>query len=133
MGDRANFILKQQSGDFLCVYGHSAGYQMLARFAGAIARVMNAGREHDESYANRICISELVEDRWTSDLGWGVSINYLPDNEHSIPIVDFRNGTVSLYDSPMGEYGGGEFDPQDFVDPKFTMSLSSFVNKYSKE
>jgi hypothetical protein len=133
MGDRANFLVKQSNGDYLCIYGHWAGYEMFNQFANAIDRVVKAGRERDEAYANRIIISALVAGEWSGDLGWGVSINYLPDNEHSIPVVDFSAGTVSLYDSPFGKFGGGTFDPSDFdVEPKFTISIDRFIEKYEK-
>lgn len=132
MGNRANFIVKQKSGDFLCVYGHWAGEGMFAQLANAIGRVILAGRQHDESYANRIFISELVGNDWMSDLGWGVSINSLPDNEHHIPVVDFNGGTVALYDSPLGSFGGGTFDPAEFIEPRFVMPLDVFVKKYAK-
>lgn len=98
MGDRANFGLKQYDGSTLYIYGHWAGEGMLATFARALDRASRAGRlPGDEAYANRIIISEIV-DRPDLDTGWGVTLNYVSDNEHPIPVYDYSTDTVSEYD-----------------------------------
>ncbi len=129
MGDRANFLIRQPSGDMLCIYGHWAGYQMLNRLANALSVVVREGRLDDMWYRNRIMIEHITDH--DGNLGWGISINNLADNEHSIPVVDFENGTVSLYDSPLGRYGGGSFNPDSFTNPKFSLSITRFIEKYS--
>ena len=98
MGDRANFGIRQADGNTIFVYGHWAGHQMLARFAKAIARVENAGRIDDDSYATRIIISDLIGDDWSQDLSWGITVNRLSDNEHKVPVYDLASDTVTLYD-----------------------------------
>ena len=119
MGDRANFGIKQADGNTIFVYGHWAGYQMLARFAKAIDRVVDAGRMGDDAYATRIIISDLIGDAWASDLGWGITINTLADNEHKIPVFDLNNDTVTLYDADWRSNVPGdkivEFSREDFV------------------
>ena len=98
MGDRANFGLKQHDGNTLYIYGHWAGEGMLATFARALDRASHAGRlPGDEAYANRIIISEIVSNH-DSDTGWGVTLNYVSDNEHPIPVYDYSTDTVSEYD-----------------------------------
>lgn len=97
MGDRANFGLKQHDGNTIYIYGHWAGEGMLATFARALDRAARAGRlPGDEAYANRIIISEIV-DRPDLDTGWGVTLNYVSDNEHDIPVYDYSTDTVSQY------------------------------------
>ena len=129
MGDRANFLIRQPNGDMLCIYGHWAGYQMLNRLANALSVVVREGCLTDMWYRNRIMIEHITDH--DGNLGWGISINSLADNEHSIPVVDFENGTVSLYDSPLGRYGGGSFNPDSFTNPKFSLSITRFIKKYN--
>jgi len=124
MGDRANFGIRQNDGNTIFIYGHWAGAGMLARFANALDHVQNAGRMDDQAYANRIIISQLVGDSWTGDLGWGVTVNYLADNEHKVPVYDFAFQTVTLYDY---DWKSGVL-----TDIIVTFSLNEFINKYAK-
>jgi hypothetical protein len=119
MGDRANFVFEQHNGDRIFLYGHNAGHNMLANLATAIEAARP--RWSDEVYATRIAISQMLGDHWKSpyaELGWGIS-TYLTDNEHSIPVVNWTKGTVTLYDESL-------------VSQKFSMSLDVFVTKFSK-
>jgi len=124
MGDRANFGIRQNDGNIIFVYGHWAGEGMLAKFANALDRVQDAGRIDDQAYANRIIISQLVGDAWSSDLGWGVTVNYLADNEHKVPVFDFAFKTVTLYDY---DWKSGLL-----TDIIVEFSLNEFINKYAK-
>lgn len=117
MGDRANFGLKMNDKDTLYLYAHSGGYQMMGRLANAVEAARP--RWNDPEYANRICLSYLIGESWDQTLGYGLSLNYVCDNEHSIPVVNFWNGTVTLYD-------------RDGETARFTMPLDRFVEKYSK-
>lgn len=125
MGDRANFGFKQADGNIVFLYGHWAGYQMMNTFAHALKRVMEAGRVGDESYATRIAISEIVGDSWKDDLGWGISVNYIGDNEHSVPVVDWATATVYLYDY--------DWKARLLTNEKFAMPLNIFVEKFAKD
>ena len=116
MGDRANFVFEQENGDRIFLYGHHAGWEMMDRLANAIKAAQP--RWHDESYATRIAISSLVGNAWDQEMGWGIS-TYLTDNEHSIPVVNWSNETVTLYDSNLDAI-------------KFVMPLGSFVAKFDK-
>jgi hypothetical protein len=126
MGDRANFGIRQADGNIIFVYGHWAGENMLAKFANAIGRAVTAGRIGDDAYATRIIISDLIGDAWKHDLGWGITINTLADNEHKIPVFDLSNDTVTLYDADWRSVGLGdkivEFSREDFV-RKYAKSL----------
>ena len=117
MGDRANFGFKDRKGDTVFLYGHWAGHRMLQNLANAVEAARP--RWNDESYATRIAISHMVGDEWTSETGWGISVNQLADNEHKVPIINWKEQTFTLM----------EEDLQTIV---FESSLDSFVNKYSQ-
>jgi hypothetical protein len=119
MGDRANFGFKQMGGTVF-LYAHWGGYQMMNTLANAIKVVMDNGREDDPVYATRIAISHIIGDEWASPYGYGISVNTITDNEHSIPIVDWTQGNVSLYTQGLDTI-------------KFTMPLGVFVQKFLKE
>ena len=62
-------------------------------------------------------------EEWTSETGWGLSVNRILDNEHKIPVIDWDNQTFTLY----------EEDPlEDLGAVVFTLSLAAFVDKYSR-
>ena len=132
MGDRANFGFTSKNahdGHVVYLYGHWAGEQMMHNLAKALDRVRAAGRLSDPYYGTRIAISELVGDNWNQDLSWGISVNTVPDNEHSVPVVDWDTQTVSLYD----ENGYPGSNPEDTIPPKFTMDIRDFINRFLKE
>ena len=128
MGDRANFVFVQPGGDTIVLYGHWAGYNMLANLAEAVAKAQP--RWNDPSYATRIAISQMIGDGWGFETGWGLQVNQISDNEHKIAIVDFDQQTFSLHEEA----------PRNDKDNKvngmknqaiFTMDLSNFVEKYA--
>jgi hypothetical protein len=122
MGDRANFGFRQSNGDTIYLYGHWAGSQMMNRLATALETARP--RWSDESYATRICISQIIGDEWDQEYSWGIS-THIGDNEHSVPIVDWGQQTVSLFEHNWGK-------DIDETNPKFTMSLDAFVQKFVK-
>jgi hypothetical protein len=130
MGDRANFGFRQSTGETIILYGHWAGHGMLENLAAAVEKARP--RWSDEGYATRIAISRLIADDWTSETGWGIYANVIMDNEHKIPLIDWRNNTFSLHEeAPWSESDSNKVrGMQD--EPIFTMSLNEFVNKYSK-
>lgn len=117
MGDRANFGFKQSSGETIVLYGHWAGYQMLSKLSHAVEQARP--RWTDESYATRICISQLVGEDWNSETGWGLSVNRILDNEHKIPVIDWANQTFTLFE-------------EDLTTEVFSLSLDNFCTKYSQ-
>jgi hypothetical protein len=118
MGDRANFGFKDRKGDTIFLYGHWAGHQMLQNLADAVQ--IAHPRWADESYATRICISQLISEEWTSETGWGLSVNELGDNEHKVPVINWAAKTFTLME-------------QDLSAEVFSTSLEGFVAKYSSQ
>ena len=128
MGDRANFGFVQPNGNTIVLYGHWAGYNMLAQLAEAVFKARP--RWQDPAYATRITISQMINNDWNSETGWGLHVNEIGDNEHKIAIVDFNQQTFSLHE--VAAYN----DPDNKVrgmsnDAIFTMDLSNFVEKYA--
>lgn len=119
MGDRANFGVRQ-GNDIVFLYGHTAGHNMLATLAGALEMVKSHGRLSDESYATRILFSQIVGLDWDHGLGWGMTINRIDDNQHKVPVVDFRKSEVSLYNE------------DDLDNPIVTFGIEGFINRYAK-
>jgi hypothetical protein len=117
MGDRANFGFKDRKGDTVFLYGHWAGHRMLENLASAVEAARP--RWNDESYATRIAISQLINDEWPSETGWGITVNELADNEHKVPIIDWDKKTFTLME-------------EDLQTEVFKASLDVFVNKYSQ-
>lgn len=122
MGDRANFGFRQTDGSVIYLYGHWAGHEMMHRLADAID--IARPRWNDEMYATRIAISQLIGDEWDQEYSWGIA-NHIGDNEHSVPVVDWENKTVTLY--PHTWEDGVMFDS-----PKFSMEFDAFVKRFRK-
>lgn len=120
IGDRANFGFTTDGETVIYLYAHWGGEGMLKNLANALDRVKNAHRLDDPAYATRIAISEIIGENWGGDLGFGITINSLCDNEHKVPVVNWSWGVVTLYR-----------DPFDHASDVFTMSISAFINKYA--
>ena len=94
-----------------------------------LATAINKARPRweDESYATRICISQIIGDEWDQEYSWGISTSF-GDNEHSVPIVDWEAQAVSLYEADWNTTN------TDFLNhtPKFAMGLEAFVNRFAK-
>jgi len=118
MGDRANFGFRDSKENIVFLYGHWAGHRMLENLANAVEAARP--RWTDESYATRICISQLVGDEWASETGWGIYVNQLGDNEHKVPIIDWKNKTFTLM-------------KEDLTTEVFSISLEAFVAKYCSQ
>jgi hypothetical protein len=118
MGDRANFGFKDRKGNTVFLYGHWAGHQMLQNLADAVQ--VAHPRWQDESYATRICISQLVGDEWSSETGWGITVNELADNEHKVPVINWKEQTFTLME-------------EDLTTEVFSISLEAFVAKYCSQ
>ena len=129
MGDRANFGFRQSNGETIVLYGHWAGHGMLEKLASAVEAARD--RWNDESYATRIAVSQLVGEDWNQGLSWGLLVNSIGDNEHKIPLINWSTGTFSLHEeAPWSE--STEYKVRGMQDePMFTMTLDSFINKYS--
>ena len=122
MGDRANFGFRQTDGSTIYLYGHWAGHEMMARLADAL--IAAEPRWNDEMYATRIAISNMIGEDWSQEYSWGIA-NHIGDNEHSVPVVDWQDKTVTLY--PHTWEDGVMFDS-----PKFVMGFQQFLDKFAK-
>lgn len=128
MGDRANFVFVQDSGETIVLYGHWAGHNMLANLAEAVSTAQP--RWSDDSYATRIAISQMVGNAWSDETGWGLYVNQIGDNEHKIPVVNWKERTFSLH-SEDTHYNKDNKVRGMSNDAIFTMDLSAFCEKYS--
>ena len=128
MGDRANFAFVQPNGDSIVLYGHWAGHNMLANLAEACAKAQP--RWGDPSYATRIAISQMIGMDWSSETGWGLSVNEIADNEHKIAVVDFRQRTFSLHAEDERSNKDNKITGMS-NEPIFTQDLTNFCEKYS--
>lgn len=126
MGDRANFGFVQ-NGHILYLYGHWAGEGMLSTLANALDKARPCW--NDTAYGTRIAVSQIVGDDWSGELGWGLSIDSLCDNQHKIPVVNFEKGRVTLYKEGRTTLNGVT---QPLGDPIFSMDLDTFVKRYKK-
>ena len=117
MGDRANFGFKDRKGDTVFLYGHWAGHNMLQNLAVAVEHARP--RWQDESYATRICISQMIGEDWAQETGWGISVNQLADNEHKVPVINWAAKTFTLME-------------EDLTTEVFSLSLDNFCTKYSQ-
>lgn len=127
MGDRANFGFRaDENSPVVVLYAHWGGYQMMSNLAHAIATARP--RWHDEGYATRICISQLIGENWNQELSYGIYVDHIADNEHSVPVVNWADQSVSLYEA---DWNTVRIDFYNDV-PKFTMSLDAFVQRFAK-
>jgi hypothetical protein len=124
MGDRANFGFRANAdAPIINLYAHWGGDGMMSNLAYALNTARPRWRDH--GYATRICISQLVREDWGQGTGYGIYVDTLGDNEHSVPVVNWADQTVSLY--PYGFYRY-----EDAGEPKFVMGFEEFINKFSK-
>ena len=129
MGDRANFGFVQPNGNTIVLYGHWAGHNMLAQLAEAAIKAQ--GRWSDPSYATRITISNMIGEGWAMETGWGLHVNEIGDNEHKIPIIDFKQQTFSLHEeAPYSDLSNKVRGMKN--EAMFTQDLSNFCEKYSE-
>ena len=128
MGDRANFVFVQPSGETIVLYGHWAGHNMLEHLGEAVAKAQS--RWSDPSYATRIAISQMIGDGWGMETGWGLQVNEISDNEHKIPVINWLDQTMSLHeeDSHFNESNKVRGMKNEAL---FTIDLRTFVEKYT--
>jgi hypothetical protein len=132
MGDRANYGFVMRNADetnILWLYLHWGGYDMADRFARALENSIE--RWGDEPYAIRMTVQYILNDLdiGPSDLGSGLSVNFIGDNEHTLHVVDFgdrdHDATVSLYDEFRGHWN-------DFPTPKVTFRIMDYIQRYRR-
>jgi hypothetical protein len=103
---------------------------MLAQLAEAAIKAQ--GRWSDPSYATRITISNMIGEGWAMETGWGLHVNEIGDNEHKIPIIDFKQQTFSLHEeAPYSDLSNKVRGMKN--EAMFTQDLSNFCEKYSDQ
>jgi hypothetical protein len=126
MGDRANFGFRADNeSPVVVLYAHWGGYEMMNNLAHAIETARP--RWTDEGYATRIAISQLIGEEWNQEYSYGIYVNQIGDNEHSVPVVNWGDQTVSLYEASFTTLPNFDKDT-----PKFTMGLDAFIKKFAK-
>ena len=115
MGDRFTFGVTDRGGDVLYLYSHWGGTNWDDDLKKAIYK---AGvRSGDCSYANRILMSQLIGDNWDRDSGFGFSINDVLDTEYGyVPVVDFKQGTITFYEYNYEDKLGGALFKQSLLE-----------------
>lgn len=106
MGDRANIVITSKSTakavtledalkGAIVLYSHWGGYQI----AHDLARALHAarGRWNDPSYGARIIVSQVIGDDWGREVGYGLSVGELDDNERPVLLVDFAQQKVRRF------------------------------------
>lgn len=128
MGDRANFVFVQDSGETIVLYGHWAGHNMLTNLAEAV--VAARPRWNDDSYATRIAISHMIGNSWSDETGWGLQVNAISDNEHKIPVINWKDSTFSLHNEDSHYNKDNKVKGME-NSAIFTMDLTAFCEKYA--
>jgi hypothetical protein len=127
MGDRANFGFRADGeSPVVVLYAHWGGHGMMANLAYAIETARPRWTDH--GYATRIAISQLIGDQWDQEYSFGIYVNQIGDNEHSVPVVNWKDKTVSLYEASFTMLPDFDNDT-----PKFTMGFEAFISRFAKD
>lgn len=126
MGDRATFIIEQNEDTApVFIYSHWGGDGMMDTLAQALQHAKVRIDMDDPWYATRMIFGFMIQDDPLGEYGWGLSTTFL-DSEHSVPVVNLKDKTVRL----LPHRWDTKFDIH--AEPKFTMSIDSFIAKFIK-
>jgi len=120
MGDRANIVIKQNSGgegkdSRIYLYTHYSGYQLPEVLKSALIR--GKDRWNDEPYLARIIFCEMASGDMNGLTGLGIS-TYETDGGYALLVVDAETQTVEVQGKP--QYGGGlKFSFEEYVAIEF--------------
>ena len=95
MGARVVFNIKQDEGNYICLYSHWGEHTALEDAGRAIAKARP--RWGDDSYCARIIVSQLIGNEWDSETGfglWASSSDGAYGGDHPDIIIDLVNRTV---------------------------------------
>jgi hypothetical protein len=126
MGNRANYGFRSGENTVF-LYGHWAGEPGMAECLASALREARP-RWGDDGYATRIAMSQIVNDDWNSETGWGIYVNEIGDNENPIYVVDWASQTVEIYECD----GWSDVSHQEKLEqraPSFRIALDEFVSK----
>jgi hypothetical protein len=128
MGDRANFGFRaDENSPVVVLYAHWGGFEMMNNLAHAIAKARP--RWTDEGYATRIAISQLIGEEWNQEYSYGIYVDHIGDNEHSVPVVNWADQSVSLYEADWSTTRIDFYNDK----PKFTMGFDAFIARFAKQ
>jgi hypothetical protein len=96
MGARVIFNIKQDEGNYICLYSHWGEYTALEDTARAIAKARP--RWGDDSYCARIIISQLIGNEWESETGFGLWVSAEPCTDEAWVLIDLQGQTVTAVD-----------------------------------
>lgn len=127
MGDRAVAGFRAKSGDpTIFIYQHWVrGTQ-----EQVLANALEAARPRwgDDSYATRICISQIVQDDWASETGYGIYVGgdkHGADYDH-ILIVEWESREVIVADNEDSDFEVARISFDDFLsDPIVSVANAS--------
>lgn len=95
MGDRANIkVIQHEGATPIYLYTHWSGSEWNKRLAAALE--FGKSRWDDAAYLTRILISRMFSDLTDSTTGGGIGVDFMPDNEHSVIVVDIETQTVYI-------------------------------------
>lgn len=96
MGARTNFHFKTDTGT-LTLYSHWGGDTKNFDLANALNAAMPRIKMGDMGYALRIIVSNIINDGWSSETGFGLYINDMDSTEEQYgnTIVDLSNKTIN--------------------------------------
>ena len=114
MGDRAVVGFRTHAdAPTLYLYSHWGGATVLEDLAEAL--YVARDRWNDPTYATRICVSQIIGQRWNVETGYGLSIDVhsVPDTDH-VYVVDWADRVLVI--RPMVNPGAPVLMPlTDFV------------------
>jgi len=115
MGDRAVIGFRDNlQTPTIFIYQHWVDGEQ----SNVLARALEASRPRwgDDSYATRICISQIIGDQWNSELGYGIYVGGTSHGAdyHHILVVDWSRSMVMVCrnndsDSVIGEVSFDDF------------------------
>jgi hypothetical protein len=92
MGARVVFNLKQADGKYIHLYSHWGETDRYIDLANALDKARP--RWTDESYCQRIIVSQLIGDQWDQETGFGLWTSDEPYYGETSMEIDFANKTV---------------------------------------
>lgn len=118
MGDRAVAGFREKSSNpetTIYLYQHWSGSDQITNFAYALEKARP--RWSDSSYATRIMVSQLVNDQWESETGYGLYVGGKAHGAdyHYILIADFEKQAVLVAENDNAENVLEEIPFDDFI------------------
>jgi hypothetical protein len=96
MGARVVFNIKQEEGNYICLYSHWGEESALEDAAKAIAKAKP--RWGDDPYCARIIVSQIIGDEWDSETGFGLWVADEPFVDEGWVLIDLQGQTVTAID-----------------------------------